>query len=152
MSKPERSSEGILTTQKLKALLESGLGGGVTSRVTLARAMCQEGAAITVHGVDAWFKHVDSNYATPRASVDGHRRSYSIPHQRWPVLLDIFGIELEDLDRDDNSFRRWCFARRRALRSRRQQGNLSLSLAHYSSGHDGSGSSIGSNPCACPGD
>lgn len=142
MGRPAQSSEGILTTQKLKALLASGLGGGVVSRATLAAAMSQQGEAITVHGIDAWFKHVDSNYAIPRPSVDGHRRSYPIPEQRWPVLLDIFGIELEDLDRDDSSFRRWCFARRGTLRSRRAKANLTLDLAYYSAG-SGSGSGRG---------
>ncbi|MCC5888358.1 MAG: hypothetical protein JJT88_18135 [Gammaproteobacteria bacterium] len=133
MPRPDRSSEGILTTQKLKALLESGLGGAVTSRTALAAAMCREGEDITVHGIDAWFKHVDSNYAIPRVSVDGHWRSYPIPQQRWPVLLDIFGIGLEDLDRDDISFRRWCFARRRAQRQRRPQASLALDVAYYCS-------------------
>lgn len=130
MAKPAKSSEGIFTTQKLKALLESGLGGPVNSRTALAAAMCQEGCEITVHGIDAWFKHVDSNYAIPRASVDGHRRSYPIPHQRWPVLLDIFSIGLEDLEQDDSSFRRWCFARRRAQRKRRPHASLALNLAY----------------------
>lgn len=125
-----QSSEGILTTRKLKALLESGLGGGVSSRRALAVAMCQEGEKITVHGIDAWFKHVDSNYAIPRTSLNGPRRSYPIPEQRWPVLLDIFGIELEDLALDDDSFRRWCFARRH----RRPQASLGLNLAYYRCG------------------
>jgi len=136
MAKAAKSSEGILTTQKLKALLEPGLGGGVASRSALAAAMCREGEGITVHGIDVWFKHVDANYAILRASVDGHRRSYPIPEQRWPVLLDIFSIELEDIARDDDSFRRWCFACRRARRSQRPQARLSLSLAYYSSGVD----------------
>lgn len=119
MARVAKSSEGILTTQKLKALLESGLGDGVASRTALAQAMCREGEQITVHGIDAWFKHVDANYAIPRPSLGGQRRSYPVPEQRWPVLLDIFAIELEDLSRDDDSFRRWCFACRRARRSRR---------------------------------
>lgn len=116
MARPPRSSEGVFTTRKLKALLESGLGGSIQSRAALAEAMCREGQPITVHGIDAWFKRFDSNYAIPRPSVDLRHRSYPIPRQRWPLLLDLFGLRLDDLDRDDASFRRWCFERRRQLR------------------------------------
>lgn len=148
MARAAKSSEGILTTRKLKALLESGLGGGISSRAGLAMAMCREGEEITVHGIDAWFKHVDSNYAIPRASVDDHRPSYPIPEQRWPVLLDIFGIELEDLACNDDSFRRWCFVRRRARRSRRPQTRLSLDLAYYSTAYSSTVSSASSGGCS----
>ncbi|TVS13357.1 MAG: hypothetical protein EA417_16570 [Gammaproteobacteria bacterium] len=127
------SSEGILTTQKLKALLDSGLGGPACSRKTLAEAMSRAGLPISVHGIDAWFKHVDSNYAIPRASVDHHRRSYPIPAQRWPVLLQIFGIDLNDLELDDARFRQWCFARRRRQCVRRAEATLDLHLVHWAS-------------------
>ena len=130
MSTTRNSSEGILTTQKLKALLDSGLGGAVCSRKALAEAMSRADAPISVHGIDAWFKHVDSNYAIPRASVDHHRRSYPVPVQRWPALLQIFAIELEDLQRDDAEFRQWCFARRRSQCSRRAHASLDLHMVH----------------------
>lgn len=130
MTRTSTSSEGILTTQKLKALLDSGLGGAVCSRKTLAAAMGRAGDSISVHGIDAWFKHVDSNYAIPRASLGGHRRSYPIPEQRWPVLLQIFGISLEDLEQSDVDFRRWCFAQQQRRVPARGAGVLARDVVH----------------------
>jgi len=42
----------------------------VHNRPKLAETMTARGQPISVHGVDAWFKHTDSNYVIEREAED----------------------------------------------------------------------------------
>lgn len=106
------STEGVFTTYKLQSLLDCSMTRSVTSRRELVKELTSRGQSITLHGVEAWFRHVDSNYNLSRDSLSSSHRSYAIPKRRWSVLLDIFALELAQIDLDDNAFRRWCFAHR----------------------------------------
>ncbi len=107
---------GQLTTGKLQALVEAAFVPGIRSRRDLAAALARCGEAISVHGVEAWFRHVDSNYNLKRESLTPDGASYAIPKRRWRVLMQIFGLGPDDLERTDSEFRRWCLeqARQRA--------------------------------------
>ena len=107
----EDATEGVFTTYKLQSLLDCGIAEGVTSRRELVGRFARRGQSITLHGVEAWFRHVDSNYNLSRDSLSPDHRSYAIPKRRWAALLEIFALGLADLDLDDEAFRRWCFAR-----------------------------------------
>jgi TolB-like protein len=111
-------TEAIFTTRKLQALLDSRMSPEVHNRAKLAETMTARGQPISVHGVDAWFKHTDSNYAIERESLDPHHPSYTLPKGRWETLFEIFALPPESIDRDDAEFRRWCFGE---ARNRRQK-------------------------------
>lgn len=100
-------TEGVFTTHKLQSLLDCGFAVG--SRRELVEELRGRGHAITIHGVEAWFRHVDSNYSLPRDSLASTHPSYAVPKRRWAVLADIFGLDLHHLDLDDAAFRRWYF-------------------------------------------
>lgn len=114
-------TEGIFTTRKLQALLDARMNPEVHNRVRLAETMTARGQPISVHGVDAWFKHTDSNYAIERDSLDPHHPSYALPKGRWETLFDIFSLPAEAVDREDQDFRRWCFAEARGRRQKSAQ-------------------------------
>lgn len=119
-------TNGIFTTRKLQALLDARLNPEVHNRAKLAETMTARGQQISVHGVDAWFKHTDSNYAIERDSLDPHHPSYGLPKGRWETLFDIFGLGPEVVDCDDADFRRWCFAESRSRRQKQSQSQPQL--------------------------
>ena len=100
----------ILTTRKLQSLLDACVNVDLPNRRALANAMSAAGSRISVHGVDAWFKRNDSNYALERKSLHSVHRSYAIPTSRWATVLKIFNLKISDLDKDDESFRDWVYA------------------------------------------
>jgi TolB-like protein len=110
-------TQGIFTTRKLQALLDARLSPEVNNRARLAEFMTRHGQTISVHGVDAWFKHTDSNYAIERESLDPEHPSYALPKARWAVLFEIFTVTPEQIEPDDADFRRWCYSE---ARNRRQ--------------------------------
>ncbi len=110
-------TQGIFTTRKLQALLDARLSTEVNNRARLSEAMTRHGQTISVHGVDAWFKHTDSNYAIERESLDPEHPSYGLPKARWDVLFEIFAVAPEQIELDDADFRRWCYSE---ARNRRQ--------------------------------
>lgn len=118
-------TRGIFTTGKLQALLEMKLVADISSRARLAEALRAVGEQISVHGIDAWFKHTDSNYALQRDSLDPTRPTYPLPRRRWNALLDLFGLQPEDLTHSDREFRRFCSAE---TRRRRQQQPTTFTL------------------------
>ena len=73
---------GSLTTHKLQALLDSGLNPEIRCRKSLAHAMTGAGEKISVHGVEGWFKNVDSNYSLERDSLHPEHRSYLVQKKR----------------------------------------------------------------------
>ncbi|MEM8942931.1 MAG: hypothetical protein AAGC91_12315 [Pseudomonadota bacterium] len=105
---------GCLTTHKLQALLDSGLMPGIRCRKSLAQAMTDAGDKISVHGVEGWFKNVDSNYALERESLHPEHRSYLVPKRRWSVILSLFEVSSDDLRQIDDQFRDTCFTRKRS--------------------------------------
>ncbi len=104
---------GSLTTEKVQALLDSGLNPGVRCRRSLANAMTDAGEKISVHGVEGWFKHVDSNYALERSSLHPEHRSYPVPKRRWTAILNLFDLDPELLEYDDVDFRNFCFKQKK---------------------------------------
>ncbi len=100
---------GTLTTEKVQALLDSGLNPAVRCRRSLAMAMTDAGDKISVHGVEGWFKHVDSNYSLERESLHPEHRSYPVPKRRWVAILTLFDLEPENLELGDGGFRDFCF-------------------------------------------
>jgi tetratricopeptide (TPR) repeat protein len=105
-------TQGVLTTQKIQALLDTAFAPEVRSRRDLAAALAERGEPITRHGVEAWFRHVDSNYNFKRESLSGATPSYPIPRKRWSAVIDVFGIDPRDLERGDVPFRKWCLEQR----------------------------------------
>ena len=101
-------TQGVLTTQKIQALLDTGFSSEIRSRRDLAGALASRGEQITTHGVEAWFRHVDSNYNFKRESLSGATPSYPIPKRRWAAVIEAFGVEPRDLDLGDAEFRKWC--------------------------------------------
>ena len=110
-------TQGIFTTRKLQALLDARMAPEVNNRARLSEFMTRHGQTISVHGVDAWFKHTDSNYAIERESLDPEHPSYALPKARWAVLFEIFKVSPEQIELDDGDFRRWCYSE---TRNRRQ--------------------------------
>ena len=100
---------GVLTTQKIRALIDSKQFPQIRSRSDLATALTVAGSPITVHGVDAWFKHVDSNYALARRTLDSEHPSYAVPKSRWIPILRLFELTLDHIEVDDGTFRRQLF-------------------------------------------
>ena len=103
-------TQGIFTTRKLQALLDARMAPEVNNRARLSESMTRHGQTISVHGVDAWFKHTDSNYAIERESLDPEHPSYALPKARWDVLFEIFKVSPEQIELDDGDFRRWCYS------------------------------------------
>ncbi|MFK7914804.1 MAG: hypothetical protein AB8B93_12885 [Pseudomonadales bacterium] len=101
---------GVLTTRKIRALLDSKRVPSIANRADLAAALSAAGSPITVHGVDAWFKHTDSNYALARRTLDSEHPSYAVPKGRWSPVLRLFGLTLEHIEVDDAQFRKRLFA------------------------------------------
>lgn len=102
---------GVLTTQKLQSLLESGRNPAVSDRRGLAASFNGLGEKISLHGIEAWFKHTDSNYQTPKDSLHPHLKSYVIPRRRWQVVLELFQVPMLEIGLSDDEFREWCFAK-----------------------------------------
>ncbi len=107
----EDETRNVLTTFKLQALIDARLESDIGNRKALARELSSRGERISVHGVDAWFKRNDSNYAIERPSLHPDHLSFAIPRARWSNILAIFGLQLADIDRDDQSFVDWVFER-----------------------------------------
>ena len=102
------ATKGIFTTLKLQALLDSGLHETVRNRSQLAREMNARGHSISVHGINAWFRKVESNYAAKRDSLANAYKSYPVPHQRWGALLEVFDLDVDVLDLTDPEFQAHC--------------------------------------------
>tara|TARA_R110002072_G_scaffold1780_9_gene14756 strand:- start:40057 stop:41649 length:1593 start_codon:yes stop_codon:yes gene_type:complete len=100
---------GVLTTQKLLSLLECGRSPTITDRRSFAASLNAEGEKITLHGIEAWFKHTDSNYQTPKDSLHPELKSYAIPRKRWRGILDLFLVPISKVGLSDDKFREWCF-------------------------------------------
>ncbi|TQV81016.1 TIR domain-containing protein [Exilibacterium tricleocarpae] len=101
----------VLTTVKLQALLDSGLNPTLRNRRALADSMTAGGDKISVHGVEGWFKHVDSNYALARESLHPELKSYPVPRRRWSAILNLFPVDADDLRLSDQAFKDMCFER-----------------------------------------
>ena len=106
------ATAGVFTTHKVQSLLDCGINANVKNRRDLVTALTDQGQSISIHGVEAWFRHVDSNYNLPRDSLCDTHRSYQIPLARWPALIEVFDLEVGQLDDTDENFRRWCFVHR----------------------------------------
>jgi TolB-like protein len=102
-------TKSVLTTQKLQALFDSARNQRILDRRGLAKNLAANGEAISFYGVEAWFKHTDSNYSTVKASLHPSLKSYAIPKRRWRTILELFQVEWDHLHLDDESFRLWCF-------------------------------------------
>lgn len=126
---------GVLTTQKIRALLDSKRVATIRNRSDLAAALTEAGSPITVHGVDAWFKHTDSNYALARQTLDSAHVTYAVPKGRWSVLLRLFGLTLDAINVDDATFRKQLFDQR-PRNSRGEQGRTVLARCWLPSEED----------------
>ena len=111
---------GQFTTFKLQSLLDTGVSADIHSRRDLAHALKDHGQSISIHGIEAWFRHVDSNYALERDSLSDSVRSYPIPQRRWASLLELFSLSLDELAVTDVVFREQCF------HNKQQQDNLAV--------------------------
>ncbi len=105
-------TKGRFTSAKLQALLDAQVNPKVVNRRDLATALRQLGVRITVHGVEAWFRRVDSNYSRPRVSLSAKEPSFEIPHKHWPLLIQVFSLAPEELRRSDDEFAGFCLALR----------------------------------------
>jgi len=102
---------GVLTTQKLQSLLESGRNPAISDRRGLATSFKTMGEKISLHGIEAWFKHTDSNYQTPKDSLHPSLKSYAVPRRRWRVILELFQVPILEIGLADDEFREWCFSK-----------------------------------------
>jgi len=100
---------GQFTTIKLQSLLDANVNTAIGSRRDLAQALEKHGQSISIHGIEAWFRHVDSNYNLERDSLSESSPSYLLPKRRWVALLDLFGLSMDDLAASDAVFRIHCF-------------------------------------------
>ena len=117
------TTEGLFTTRKLQALLDSKINPDICKRADLAKEIARiEDHRLTVHAVDAWFKRHDANLPMlKRPSLDPKHDSFGVPGVHWATLFTIFAIDVDDLAPNDADFRAWCFriARSRAAAQRR---------------------------------
>jgi TolB-like protein len=136
----EDKTNRILTTVKLQALFDAAVNPSVMNRRGLAEALQDAGEKISFHGVEAWFKHTDSNYSNPKRSLHPMHKSYAVPQRRWPMILKIFNIPWEVLQQSDDEFRQWCIdkntlvasngrERRKAVEQRRSLATRRPSIA-----------------------
>ena len=86
----------------------------IGSRKDLAKCMAESGDKISLHGVEAWFKHQDSNYANAKPSLHPDWASYAIPKRRWTTILELFNVSWDRIKLSDQGFQDWCFAERDA--------------------------------------
>jgi TolB-like protein len=102
-------------------MLESGRNPAISDRRGLATSFNEAGEKISLHGIEAWFKHTDSNYRTPKDSLHPDLKSYAIPRRRWRVILDLFQIPMLKIGLPDDEFKEWCFSKpdKAALRHER---------------------------------
>ena len=107
----EDKTQRVLTTIKLQALFDSAVNPRVMNRRGLAEALQDVGEKISFHGVEAWFKHTDSNYSNPKRSLHPMLKSYAVPKRRWSTILKIFNIPWNSLQQSDDEFRQWCIDR-----------------------------------------
>lgn len=111
------ATHGVLTTQKVQAAIDAELVRDIRTRRDLAMALQAAGEKISHHGVEAWFRHVDSNYNTPRTSLLTDARTYKIPRKRWQSLLNLFDIRSDTLQMSDTVFQKWCVDRAKSQRT-----------------------------------
>lgn len=76
----------------------------------MAEALSNVGEAISLHGVEAWFKHTDSNYATQKQSLHDGFPSYPLPRRRWKKNLELLRVTSGELKRGDQDFAQWCLS------------------------------------------
>lgn len=112
----------LLTTLKVQALLDSGINQKITNKKALASMLSEQNEKISIHGVEGWFKHVDSNYALKRQSLHPNLTTYAVPRKRWAPILQLFGLSHKELMLSDVEFRDMCFARARERESKMGQG------------------------------
>ncbi len=103
---------GLLTTKKLQCLIDVGRNARISSRRDLAKHMGEQGEKISLHGVEAWFKHQDSNYANAKPSLHPDWASYRVPKRRWGTILELFDVSWDRIKLSDQDFLDWCFAER----------------------------------------
>ncbi|MFN3237010.1 MAG: tetratricopeptide repeat protein [Pseudomonadales bacterium] len=110
--KIDDQTTGLLTTKKLQSLIDVGRNAQISSRKDLARQMAASGEAISMHGVEAWFKHQDSNYASAKPSLHPDWPSYAVPKRRWGTILKLFDVSWDQIKLSDQDFQDWCFTGR----------------------------------------
>lgn len=103
---------GLLTTGKLQSLIDVGRNPAISSRRDLAKQMVKKGEKISLHGVEAWFKHQDSNYASAKPSLHPEWPSYKVPKRRWTTILELFEVSWDQAKVSDQEFRDWCYNER----------------------------------------
>ena len=103
---------GLLTTRKLQTLIDVGRNAEIGTRKDLAKQMVEKGESISLHGVEAWFKHQDSNYATEKPSLHPEWPSYKVPKRRWITIFELFNVSWDQIKLSDQAFQDWCFAER----------------------------------------
>lgn len=103
---------GLLTTRKLQSLIDVGRSPSISSRKDLAKQMVDKGEKISLHGVEAWFKHQDSNYASTKPSLHPDWPSYAVPKRRWTTILELFDVDWARIKLSDQEFQDWCYGER----------------------------------------
>jgi TolB-like protein len=103
---------GLLTTGKLQTLIDAGRNAQIGTRKDLAKQMVEKGEKISLHGVEAWFKHQDSNYANAKPSLHPDWPSYEVPKRRWTTILELFDVSWDQIKLSDQAFQDWCFTER----------------------------------------
>ncbi|MEM7218370.1 MAG: AAA family ATPase [Pseudomonadota bacterium] len=101
---------GQFTTAKLQSLLKARTNPAVGSRQQLVDALHARGISISLHGVAAWFRRVDSNYNQPRESLSPIAPSYALPDRHWRALCELFDIPMDRLTLSDAEFERHCLS------------------------------------------
>ena len=114
MAETADRTRGQFTTGKLQALLDAGYSSSIRNRRDLAAQLKSLGARISVHGVEAWFRRVDSNYNHPRDSLHNSQPSFAVPARHWPLLLELFDLPADTLELGDDEFSRFALERRDA--------------------------------------
>ena len=68
-------TQGQFTTHKLQSLIDAGVHPDIRSRRDLVANLAEYHQVISIHGIEAWFRHVDSNYNLKRESLSGEYRT-----------------------------------------------------------------------------